>query len=213
MKRPRFANDCFYHVYNRGVDKRKVFLNNKDYRRFFYSIKDFNDKNSSINLFRRVSVSGNTIDVGNRISHKIVDREPLVEIVSFCLMPNHFHFILRQIEDWGVSRFMQKMGIGYTNYFNQKYERNGVLFQGKFKAVLIDRDAYLNYLKQYVYLNPLDIIEPGWKEAGLKNWRKAKKFLESYRWTDCKDYNEYDEFLVSCKKKASFGDIKEYIID
>ncbi|MBU1179135.1 transposase [Patescibacteria group bacterium] len=195
------------------MDKRKVFLNNKDYRRFFYSIKDFNDKNSSINLFRRVSVSGNTIDVGNRISHKIVDREPLVEIVSFCLMPNHFHFILRQIEDWGVSRFMQKMGIGYTNYFNQKYERNGVLFQGKFKAVLIDRDAYLNYLKQYVYLNPLDIIEPGWKEAGLKNWRKAKKFLESYRWTDCKDYNEYDEFLVSCKKKASFGDIKEYIID
>ncbi|MFC1756585.1 transposase [Patescibacteria group bacterium] len=217
MKKPQFANNHFYHVFNRGTDKRKVFMDDKDYHRFLFSLRDFNDKNSSINLFRRISVSEGAVSVGSPTSHivKKEDRESVVKFYGSCLMPNHFHLILEQLEDGGISSFMQKLGTGYTNYFNQKYERSGVLFQGKFKAVLIDKDEYLNYLKQYIYLNPLDLFEPRWKEEGLKDWRKAKKFLEEYKWTPLKNYDEYEEFLKSCKTKSKsrFEDIKEFIIE
>ncbi len=171
MERPQFANNHFYHVFNRGVDKRKVFMENKDYSRFLFGLRDFNDENSSINLCRRIIVENNSVSVGHRMSLKTKqkDRKPVIKIHCSCLMPNHFHLILEQLEENGISKFMQKLGIGYTKYFNQKYERSGVLFQGKFKAVLIDRDEYLNYLKQYIYMNPLDLFELGWKENGLKD--------------------------------------------
>ncbi|MFC1625360.1 transposase [Patescibacteria group bacterium] len=214
MRRPSFANNYFYHIYNRGVDKRDVFLDDKDYHRFLFSLRDFNDKNSSINLFRRISVRNEKVSVGNPISHRQeINVEPVIKIHCSCLMPNHFHLILEQLVDNGVSKFMQKLGIGYTNYFNLRYERSGVLFQGKFKAVLINRDAYLNYLKQYIYMNPLDLMEPGWKEQGLKNWRQAKKFLKEYKWTNCKNFDQYDEFLKFCKRRLDFEEIKEFTID
>ena len=195
-------------------------MEDKDYSRFLFGLRDFNDRNSSINLFRRVIVEEGTVFVGYPMSHKIdeKDRKPVVKIHCSCLMPNHFHLILEQLEDCGISKFMQKLGIGYTKYFNEKYERDGVLFQGKFKAVLIDRDEYLNYLVQYIYMNPLDLFETRWKEEGIKNWHKAKKFLQSYRWSNCKDYDEYDEFLKDCsanknKAKNTFEQIREFTID
>jgi len=220
MKRPQFANNHFYHVFNRGTDKRKVFMNDKDYHRFLFGLRDFNDKNSSINLHRQIKKVGNSVSVGYPIPNKIADkdREPIVKIHCSCLMPNHFHLVLEQKEEKGISKFMQKLGIGYTNYFNLRYERNGVLFQGKFKAVLISKDEYLNYLIQYIYMNPLDILEPGWKTEGLKDWKKAKLFLKNYKWTNCKNYDEYDEFLKSCwkgKEKAEnvFEQIREFTIE
>ncbi len=220
MKRPQFINNHFYHVFNRGVDKRKVYMENKDYSRFLYGLRDFNDKNSSVNLHRLIKKESNGISVGYPMSNRIdeKDREPLVKIHCSCLMPNHFHLIFEQLEDGGISSFMQKLGIGYTKYFNEKYERSGVLFQGKFKAILIDRDEYLNYLMQYIYMNPLDLFELGWKENGLKDWRKAKQFLEDYRWTNCKNFDKHDEFLKSCqrnknKAKNTFEEIREFIIE
>ena len=202
MKRPPFLNGKLYHIFNRGVEKRNIYLDERDYFRFLASIKDFNDVNSSINLYRRVNV-------GYPISHK---KEPLVKVICYCLMPNHFHFILKQIKNKSISKFLQKLGIGYTNYFNQKYNRSGVLFQGKFKAALVDKESYLNYLMQYIYLNPLDIIEPGWKDGGLKNWSKAKKFLKSYKWTSCKDYDQYDEIFID-NIPERFSGIDKYIIE
>jgi len=218
MKRPKFANSHFYHVFNRGVDKRKIFMGDKDYSRFLFSLRDFNDKNYSANLHRKIKVENGRVSIGNRIPNKNVKREPLVKIHCSCLMPNHFHLILEQVADGGISKFMQKLGIGYTNYFNLRYERSGVLFQGKFKAVLIGRDEYLNYLIQYIYMNPLDLMEPGWKENGLENWKEAKKFLINYRWTDCKDFDQFDDFLRSCKvgkesSKNVFEHIKDFIIE
>ncbi len=207
MKKPPFLNNYFYHIFNRGVDKRTVFLDDKDYRRFLLDIKDFNDVNSSINLYRRVNVGS----VGSSTSHR-VKKDPLVKIICYCLMPNHFHFILKQLKDGGIPSFMRKLGTGYTNYFNQKYKRSGSLFQGRYKAVLIDKDNYLNYLVQYIHLNPADLIEPGWKENGLKNWPKTKKFLESYRWTDCEDYDRYGKFLEAFGPDT-FSPIKNLILE
>ncbi len=138
-----------------------------------------------------------------------------MEIICYCLMPNHFHFILKQIRDSGIPLFMKKLGTGYTNYFNQHYERNGALFQGRYKAVLINQNNYFNYLEQYIYLNPLELIEPDWKEKGIKNLEKAKVFLNSYKWTYFKNYRQ-NEMFEKFKKDSvckNFDQIKNLAID
>ncbi len=188
MKRPIFLNDHFYHIFNRGADKRKVFNDKQDYQRFLFSVKGFNDVNSTLNFYRR-------LNVGSPTSLKPVEQKPLVEILCYCLMPNHFHLIARQLKENGITSFMRKLGTGYTNYFNQKYKRSGVLFQGKFKSVSIENDEYLNYLIQYIDLNPLELIEPDWKEKDLKNWNKSKEFLKTYQWGNCKNYEKYSEIF------------------
>ncbi len=114
MKRPSFVNNYFYHIFNRGVEKRNIFLDNEDFRRFLFGISEFNDINSTINILRR-------FNEGSPTSLKMIDKEPLVKIISYCLMPNHFHLILKQLKENGISKFLQKIGTGYTNYFNRKY--------------------------------------------------------------------------------------------
>src|SRR3989344_7885148 len=139
MRKVQFANDYFYHAYNRGTDKREIFSDEKDYFRFIRDLFEFNDNNAVVNAnFRFVQ----QINYGGSTSIVSRAREQLVDIISFCLMPNHFHFILKQLKDGGIVKFMQKIGTGYTMYFNQKHKRSGVLFQGKFKAILIARDEY-----------------------------------------------------------------------
>jgi putative transposase len=208
MQRPVFANDYFYHIFNRGVDKRNIFFEDKDYRRFLFGMREFNDENSTINTLRRINMANE----GNPMSLKPIEKDPLVKIVCYCLMPNHFHFILKQIKDKGISKFLQKLGIGYTKYFNQKNERSGVLFQGKFKAVLVDKDNYFNHLVRYIYLNPIDLVDLEWKERGLKNWRKTVAALKSYRWTNCNNYNQYIEFIKDYRAE-NFKPIAKLIID
>ena len=115
-------------------------------------------------------------------------RKLLVEILAWCLMPNHYHLLLRQRKENGIVLFMQKLGTGYTNYFNQKYHRVGPLFQGKFKAILVENDNYLTHLSRYIHLNPIELIDPDQKKSRIKNWTKAKKFLEKYRYSSYLDY-------------------------
>jgi len=185
MERPNFVNEEIYHVYNRGVEKRKVFMHEKDYRRFVQNIFEFNDELPVTNLTHLLSKSD--FDMGR-------PRKLLVEALCFCLMPNHYHFMLRQKVDGGITEFMRKIGTGYTNYFNKKYERVGPLFQGKFKAVHVKKDAHLLYLPHYIHLNPLDIEMPEWREQRIRNMRSALKFLESYRWSSYRDYLGKENF-------------------
>jgi putative transposase len=96
--------------------------------------------------------------------------------------------MLRQKKEKGVTDFMRKLGTGYTNYFNQKYHRVGSLFQGKYKIVHVKKEEHFLHLPFYIHFNPLDLIEPRWKERRLKNADKASKFLESYRWSSYPDY-------------------------
>lgn len=193
MNRPPFVTNEYYHVYNRGVDKRQVFMNDDDRYRFLHDLWEFNDEENVAPFIRRTSknpikTSGDSISpktVGDTISYS---KEPLVEISCFCLMPNHYHLLIKQLQDDGLSLFMRKLGIGYTYYFNEKYERSGTLFQGKFKAKHIDNDAYLTQLTKYIHLNPVDLCEPEWKKKGLQNPEMAKDFLKNYRWSSLKDY-------------------------
>lgn len=145
-KRPIITGEN-YHVYNRGVDKRDIFSDKMDIRRFVESINEFN----------QVDVIGSLINL--RKSKKIqkgvkpLSGEPLVEIVAYCLNPNHFHFILKQSIDGGISKFMQKLQGGYTSYFNVKNSRSGSLFQGTFKAQHIGSENYFNKTLGYVNKN------------------------------------------------------------
>lgn len=185
MKRPPFINSHIYHIYNRGVEKRKVFLDDQDRFRFIHDLYEFNDADPAENLYYK-KASLQSYEVG---PHKINrERKLLVEILSWCLMPNHFHLLLYQKRDDGITLFMQKLGTGYVMYFNQKYQRVGPLFQGKFKAILIENDNYLKHLSRYIHLNPLEFTEPNWKTKGIKNLPKSSGFLEKYRWSSYLDY-------------------------
>lgn len=123
MRKINFANGEYYHIFNRGVDKRIIFSSQKDYARFFQSVDEFNsiDPIGSLyeNSFRKRE---------NQVSKKAPRKKKLIEIICYCFNPNHYHFILKQLIDRGIEKFMHRLGIGYTKYFNQKYDRNGVLF-------------------------------------------------------------------------------------
>lgn len=185
MQKPQLANNEIYHVYNRGVERRKIFLEEADYLRFIHDIFEFNDSNPAQRFYMPAAQSSEV-----RLP-KIGQREPrklLVEILAFCIMPNHFHLMLRQKVDDGITKFMHKFGTGYANYFNLKYKRSGTLFQGKYKAVHIQKDAHFIYLPFYIHLNPLDMAAPEWRKGEIDNISKAVEFLESYRWSSYLDY-------------------------
>ena len=103
-------------------------------------------------------------------------------------MPNHIHLLVKQIQDEGITKFMRKFGTGYANYFNQKYNRKGYLFQGRFQTVYIKTDDQLKTVFAYIHTNPISLMEPKWKEVGVKNPEKVIKFLENYKWSSYLDY-------------------------
>lgn len=147
MRKDPFVSNQYYHIYNRGVDKRDIFMNKADLKRFALSVKEFNVVKpiGSIKdlMFRKQEDS----DVGRP--------NPLVSVVCYCFNPNHFHFILKQEVDGGVSEFLKRLLGGYTKYFNLIHQRNGALFQGRFKSNLINDDAYFLKIRPYVHLNHL----------------------------------------------------------
>lgn len=145
MRKTSFANGEFYHIYNRGTDKRTVFANNYDFQRFLQSMREFNSVDPIGSIYQN---SFNKPQLRRPTSK-------LVNIVCYCLNPNHYHMILEQCANGGISEFMKRLSGGYTKHFNFKHRRSGVLFQGKFKANHIDLNEYLLHASVYVNLNGL----------------------------------------------------------
>ncbi len=131
----------YYHVYNRGVDKRDIFTDEKDYLRFYQSL-DFFNNTKPITNFRLAESHRNDADI-----------ERLVAIRAYSLLPNHFHLLIEPLVDTGISEFMRRVSTGYTSYFNERHQRTGSLFQGKFKRVHVAADEYYNYVFAYVNEN------------------------------------------------------------
>ena len=185
----KLINNNYYHIYNRGIDKRIVFLDKQDYYRFVHCLYEFNDTAATINLnykFGHNSFSDDDILNCDLVGEK--NREKLVEVLCFCFMPNHYHLLVKQLVDGGISKFMLKVGTGYVLYFNQKYKRTGRLFEGPFKCINIDTDEYLLHLSRYIHLNPVEIVDTGWKDKGISNWQEVDDFLDNYRWSSYLDY-------------------------
>lgn len=174
-----FAPEEFYHVYNRGTEKRKIFITRIDRERFLALMYLCNRQGPA-----DLKLQGRTL---LEIDETRTD-EPLIDIVAYCLMPNHFHVLVHERCEGGISKFMQKLCTGYTMYFNRRHERSGVLFQGKFKATHVDNDRYLQYLIAYIHLNPIKLIEPKWKEVGIADRVRAEKYLEKYPYSSYHDY-------------------------
>jgi putative transposase len=190
MQKPPFIKNNIYHIYNRGVEKRKVFLDRGDHFRFIHDLFEFNDTAPAENLYYKAP-DFKSYEVGLRkiAGNPQNPREPrklLVELMVFCLMPNHFHLLIRERMENGIVTFMQKLGTGYVNYFNKKYERVGPLFQGKFKAALVNQEAHLIHLPYYIHANPTDLIKP--YERGHVSAGETMKFLENYKWSSYLDY-------------------------
>lgn len=175
-----------YHIVSRGVDKRKIFLDNRDYFRFIHDLFEFNNKASADTAsyyFSKLDIAS-----GNYTGEERKPRKLLVSILAFCLMPNHYHLILISKIEGGIPKFMKKLNMGYAKYFNRRYERTGALFESRYKSVLIKDEAHFIHLPYYVHLNPLDLISPEWRDRKLRNYRKAMDFLNSYRWSSHLDY-------------------------
>ncbi|MDP1845222.1 MAG: transposase [Candidatus Moranbacteria bacterium] len=171
MRKTQLVENEYYHIYNRGVDKRNVFLDDFDYIRFLKSIQEFNSKELVGSLYEKHLREKKNGSLASTMEAKLPN-SMLVEIIAYCLNPNHYHFILKQLAEKGIEKFMQRLGTGYTKYFNQKYERTGSLFQGTFKAAQIKTNGLL-YLSAYINCN-----------AEVHGIAKA----ENYRWCSFQDY-------------------------
>jgi len=191
-----FAPNEFYHIYNRGVDRRDIFLDERDYRRFL-RLLFLSNSLVSVHLSSFRSCEESEI-------YKIEQRKTLVDIGVYCLMPNHFHILLKENVPNGTSLFMQKLSTGYTMYFNKKYERSGALLQGRFKAEHVGSDPYLRYLYSYIHLNPVGIIEPGWKERKVRNISRARNFLNVYEYSSYLDYQNKERAEVAILRREEF---------
>lgn len=165
----------FWHLIGRGVDKRDVVTDNHDRLRFIHNLYALNDRHATPNYILNVRSEEHP-------------REQLVDIHSYCLMKNHYHILVTERIENGVSLFMQKINMGYTKYFNNRHERSGSLWQGKYRRVRIQRDAHFLYIPFYIHLNPLDYVNPEWRKGETKKPKEALKSLLEYRWSSHLDY-------------------------
>lgn len=208
-----------YHVLNRGIDGRNLFLDSRDYARFVHDLYEFNDTTSALEYSRR---DAGEINVGPPRSYI---RKRLVEIHGWCLMKDHYHLLISELVEGGLIKFMMKVNVGYAKYYNERYERHGHLFQGKTKKILIEHEAHFLYILNYLHLNPLDYLTGAkkWRERNkdsIKNTEEALKYLNEYRWSSYLDYCGKKNF-PSILTKNLFGDIfgnyreaiKEYLKD
>ncbi|MBU1327306.1 transposase [Patescibacteria group bacterium] len=143
-----FSAQSFYHIYNRGHNKKSIFLHYKDYSRYLKRLEEFLTKHN-------------------------------VTLLAYCLMPNHLHLLLRQNDNESVDKFVHRLHTAYSMYFNKKYERVGSVFQGRFKAKLIDSEEYLLHVSRYIHLNPLEIVHAQ---------GPALNSLLAYPWSSLKEY-------------------------
>ena len=183
-----------YHVLSRGVDKRKIFMDDKDRFRFIHDLFEFNDvapaNTSSYHFYNNESG-----DVGRRqIGRETKTRKLLVTLHCFCLMPNHYHLLLSPLIEKGMSLFMKKLNGGYVKYFNEKHDRTGTLFERKYKSILVENESHFTHLPYYIHLNALDLVAPEWRERTLRNPKKALDFLNDYRWSSHLDYTGQKNF-------------------
>ncbi len=209
IRNTNFVEGEYYHIYNRGVEKRDIFEDKQDLDRFIQSIEEFNTKEPIGSLYENSFVKDK---LGGKASK-------LVSFVAYCLNPNHYHFIITPLIEGGIEKFMQKLGTGYTMYFNNRQKRSGVLFQGKFKSKYIDSNEYLLKLSSYVNFNNCD------ENGKVKNKLSVSSLEEYVRHSDLnfcdksiileqfRSRKEYKEFALeswkdACKNKKELADLE-----
>lgn len=189
----QFANDYFYHIYNRGSEKRSIFENSRDYQRFI----------KTMNYYQYLGPKLKFSHFSQFQNFKPNPSKKIVDIICFCLMQNHFHLLLKQLVEGGITEFVSKISNSYTKYYNTKHNRVGPLLQGEFKAVLVEKDEQLLHLSRYIHLNPRVSL--------------LVKDLANYQWSS---YNEYaNQASGFCSKQEILGffknpySYKQFVLD
>lgn len=201
------APEQFYHVFNRGVASSPIFLNTREYLRFLDLIDYYRFSNTPLSFSKLMNLEK---EERKKIFLELKKENAIhVEVLTYCLMPNHFHLLLKQITDKGISIFMKNLQNGYVKYFNIKNERAGPLFQSMFKAVIIETDEQLLHVSRYIHLNPSTafIVEP--------------ENLEDYKWSSLNSYLDKDfnsaDYFVNSKIVLDFfkkgEDYKKFVLD
>lgn len=209
-----------WHALNRGVDGRDIFMDDRDRLRFIHDLYEFNDTTPA------GSNKGYHFKSRDIVSPYISrTRERLVEIHGWCLMKNHYHLLISELIGNGISLFLRKLNVGYANYFNEKYDRVGTLFQGRTKKILIENDAHFNYILHYIHLNPLDYLTGAekWRErshAGIHSAKDALNYLKQYRWSSYPDYagqKNFPSILTTSLFRDAHSDypraLRDYLTD
>lgn len=180
------VNVSFYHVYNRGVEKRVIFQSANDYHRFLETVNFYRFHPTPRKLSTHLYFNSPPIP-----AHVV--QKQLIKIICFCLMPNHFHLLIQQLLDGGISEFIRRTSDSYTRFFNTRYKRVGALFQGKFKAKVIEKDEYLLQLSKYIHRNPLKLSL--WKEKlqdyTFSSYPGYLNDKRNYKFCDTKIISEY----------------------
>lgn len=201
-KIPLITNQ-FYHIINRGVASQPVFLNKWNYQRALETLFYYQNKNFPLSYSAFIKLS-------NKRREEILStirKDFLVEIITYCLMPNHFHFLLKQIENEGISSFMSNFANSYTRYFNTKNERNGPIFQGKFKAVRIESDEQLLHVSRYIHLQQYSsYVVKTLKELEAHPYSSLPEYLNPQKSNFCQKEIVLDQF-------KSPEDYKKFVFD
>lgn len=201
-----------YHLYNRGVEKRKIFLDDQDYKTYLFLLKTYlspkppKGSDPKMAYYNKKNLYGD------------------IELLAYCLMPNHFHLLVRQNIRQGITDLMRCVNTNYVAYFNKKYQRVGTLFQGRYKAVLVESDPYLLHLTRYIHLNPTEIVKNsksygfssyqdylGKKDTNWLNKDFVLEYFKNARKGDgaLRDYSSYESFVedYALESKESLGDL------
>jgi len=184
----QFDVDSYYHIYNRGVEKRDIFIDDED-RVVFLSM-----------LKRHLSP-----EIYKDSSGRPYTQYPEIELLAFCLMNNHYHLLIFQKDDpQAFSKFLRSIGTAYTGYFNRKYKRVGHLFQERFKASKISNDVYLQHISRYIHLNPSQPFDYKWSslayylEQKSADWLHPERLLEGFH--SPKEYEQFIQDYTANKK-------------
>jgi len=193
------AEGEYYHIFNRGAYKTTIFREKIDFLRFLF-LTIYSQSSILFPKIGRIAAKSSPSEgflVDSDIEEKII-RERFIELTAFCLMPNHFHLLVRAKEENGLARYLQRLEIGYTMYFNTKYRASGHVFQGRYKDVRVKDNRQLLYLSAYIHRNPRE----------LKGWR-GKEF--EYPWSSLQDYavaNRWGGLLATDIIASQFGATK-----
>jgi len=212
MRKIVIAPNEYYHLYNRGVNKQDIFHNDRDRARFLFLILHFQSTVTFTNIEYYVShfMRHRVFNISKK-SLKNLCENKLVEVVNFCLMPNHFHLLIFEKTEGGIAQYMQRVLNAYTKYYNTKYKKSGHLFQGPYQAVHVYDNAQLLHLSAYIHRNSIDLLE--WRsKISEYPWSSLGDYVGENRWHDLLSKeiiseqfpgNDYAEFIESSSAKSN----------
>jgi len=228
QKRNFFEKGQPFHIFSHAVENKDIFKDKTDCHRFIFQAYAANWGSPSLNLRRQdIIKASQAILNGEKIPSKLIIKEhpPLVYVLDFSLVVNHYHFYLIAAADNTIPLYMQKLNGGFGKYFNTKYAKRGAVFEGRYKSVYVETDFQSDVVSYYVnIINPLDVYQPGWREDGLKNFKEPFNFLNNYQFSSFPDkvgkrnskilapkeiLNKYFPFLEDKKNYIDF--VKDFL--